>query len=283
MRLRIAHTTQYHFTRAVYLEPHVVRLEPRSDPTQRLLHWRVEIQPEPMARAAALDSEGNSVLYLWFVDLHEALEIRAEGEVETLRANPFDFLFLEPEYARLPATYGALEGAWLARYRAPSGAAEDLAGEWAREALAASNGFAMEFLNALNQRLYEQIRFEERLEGPPHRAAETLAIGAGSCRDVAVAFVECCRRVGLAARFVSGYQVGDPNTAERHLHAWAEVYLAGGGWRGYDPTHGLAVTDGHVALAAAPLALQAAPIDGSFRATGVSARMGGGLTIDVLG
>lgn len=77
--------------------------------------------------------------------------------------------------------------------------------------------------------------------------------------------METCRAVGLAARFVSGYQEGDPNAAERHLHAWAEVYLPGAGWRGYDPTHGLAVADGHIALVASALPKSAAPVTGGVR------------------
>ena len=74
----------------------------------------------------------------------------------------------------------------------------------------------------------------------------------------------CCHSAGLAARFVSGYAHVDDH-GDHELHAWAEVYLPGGGWRGYDPTHGLAVADRHVALAAAALPADAAPVSGAFR------------------
>jgi transglutaminase-like putative cysteine protease len=87
----------------------------------------------------------------------------------------------------------------------------------------------------------------------------------GTCRDFAILFMEVCRLIGIAVRFVSGYQQGDSNSSDRHLHAWVEVYLPGAGWRGYDPTHGLAVADGHVALAASSLPRYAAPISGVFR------------------
>jgi transglutaminase-like putative cysteine protease len=64
-----------------------------------------------------------------------------------------------------------------------------------------------------------------------------------------------------------------PEVSEHELHAWAEVYLPGGGWRGYDPSLGLAVADGHVVLAAAPDHLLAAPVSGRYRGTGVASTM----------
>ena len=86
-------------------------------------------------------------------------------------------------------------------------------------------------------------------------------------------FIDCCRVVGLAARFVSGYQEGDPETIKREMHAWPEVYLPFAGWRGFDPTHGLAVRDTHIALASAPGPTGAAPISGTFRGSEASATL----------
>jgi transglutaminase-like putative cysteine protease len=72
--------------------------------------------------------------------------------------------------------------------------------------------------------------------------------------------------MGIAARFVSGYELGsamNPNGGD--LHAWAEVYLQGGGWRGYDPSRGLAVADDHIPVAASSDPALASPVSGSFR------------------
>ena len=62
--------------------------------------------------------------------------------------------------------------------------------------------------------------------------------------DQLEAGVECCRSMGLAARFVSGYVHVDDDT-HPELHALAETYHQGGGWRRYDPTLGLAAADRH--------------------------------------
>ena len=87
----------------------------------------------------------------------------------------------------------------------------------------------------------------------------------GSCRDLAVLFCAACRAVGLAARFVSGYERDASLQENGDLHAWADVYLEGGGWRGYDPSRALAVASTHVAVAAASDPLLASPVSGTFR------------------
>ena len=54
------------------------------------------------------------------------------------------------------------------------------------------------------------------------------------------------------------------------MHAWAELYLPGGGWRGYDPSRGVAVSSAHIPLAAARDASSAAPVTGVFRGAATS-------------
>ncbi len=120
------------------------------------------------------------------------------------------------------------------------------------------------FLTGLCQQMFSTFQQMTRLEGPPWSSSETLLRMEGSCRDLAVLFCDCCRAVGIAARFVSGYECASAGSAHPYMHAWAEVYLPAAGWRGYDPSRGLVVADTHVAVAAAADPAMASPVAGAY-------------------
>lgn len=258
MRFAIRHLTCYRYSRPVQLGPQTLRLRPRCDGAVQLEHHSLILDPAPAGRSEWLDNEGNVVTQVWFAAPSDHLRIESTLTALTTRHNPYDYL---------PAVDGgALYGpglcARLAPYLAP------LEGAPAVRALASRLGGAGDdpraFLDTLNRHLFEQLEREIRELGPPQSPGQTLKSGIGACRDLAVLFIEVCRLQGIAARFVSGYQRGDTTRERRYMHAWPEVYLRGGGWRGYDPTHGLAVADAHLPVAAAADPAAAAPLEGSF-------------------
>lgn len=100
---------------------------------------------------------------------------------------------------------------------------------------------------------------------PGDANADTLASWQGACRDYTVLFLEAARSLGMPGRFSSGYQAAaDTPDGRRYLHAWPEVFLHRAGWRGWDPTHGVAAGEGHVALCAAPDQAGSMPVVGGF-------------------
>ena len=94
----------------------------------------------------------------------------------------------------------------------------------------------LSFLVALSRQIFQTCRQVIRPYGPPWPSDQTLSAQEGSCRDLAVLFCDACRVMGIAARFVSGYECASASTAlnnqDSYMHAWAEVYLPGIGWRG---------------------------------------------------
>ncbi len=275
VRFEIAHTSHYAYSGSVFLEPHTIRLEPRACGYQTVDHHELSITPHPVGTSRCLDAEGNIVTIAWFDRTHEELTVTVHSRVSTGRSNPFDY-FLPRAEGMLPMTYPEPLAPLLApaRRRAPEPPPGDPIGAFAAELCRETGDRVVEFLSAVNETIYERCEVIRREDGDPYAPGETWQGRRGACRDLAVLFIDACRAVGLAARFVSGYQEGDPDqTRSRDLHAWAEVHVPGGGWRGYDPTHGLAVADGHIAIAAAVRSEDAAPISGSFRGTAVRSRL----------
>lgn len=271
MIFQVRHITRYRYDRPVFLEPQTIRLRPRGEGAQRLRNFSLALEPAPAGLVEYRDAEGNDVACAWFNGQTEGLTVTAACEVETLRGNPFDFILTDQGVETLPVLYTLDLHERLLPALACSGTPTVAA--FASSVAAEAGGRTMDFLRRLSSRLHEMMTVVLRSEGDPLPAERTLAEGHGSCRDLAVLFLAACRTQGLAARFVSGYQEGNPDAVEHHLHAWAEVYLPGGGWRGFDPTLGQAVGEGHVALAASIDPGGAAPLSGRFRGTGAGASL----------
>ncbi|MGA3171622.1 MAG: transglutaminase family protein [Chthoniobacteraceae bacterium] len=271
MNFTVKHTSLYSYSKPVSLQPHIIRLRPRCDGTVRLVRLETEIEPEPITLSECLDIEGNSVLHAWFGDPTPRLAIQTSFEVETARGNPFDYL-LAAAADTLPIVYGDELNRSLAGYlqRVHD---EDTVANFGRLIAETAGGRTLEFLNALNSEIYKTCPISIRETGAPHPPAHTLEHRYGSCRDVAMLFIDACRAVGIAARFVSGYRPASTGRQRRYMHAWPEVYLPGGGWRGYDPTHDMAVNDEYIAVAACREPLGATPIEGGFRGTGATSTL----------
>ena len=209
-----------------------------------------------------------------------AVEVDLVAEMAVL--NPFDF-FLEPEAEVFPFKYDQSLEHELAPFQLkgpPTPYFVKFLGDVRHDLLnGAVNGETKrsrttDFLVALNQRLWRDIKYLIRLEPGVQTPEQTLQEASGSCRDSAWLLCQLLRHLGLAARFVSGYLIqlkpdvkslDGPSGAARDftdLHAWCEVYLPGAGWIGFDPTSGLLAGEGHIPLAATPDPQSAAPISG---------------------
>lgn len=282
MRFEIVHTTRYAYAQAVSFDVQSLRVQPRGGGEQRLERFSLDIQPAPAAITNCLDAEGNAVAVCSFRQRHERLEFTARSVVATLRENAFDFP-LDARAATLPMTYDAADLAALApaMARAPRDEVEfpvDSVAPWAGQIAEQAGRQAIEFLTRLNQAIHEHCRIVRREVGPPLSPTATLAGRVGACRDLAVLFMDAARSQGFAARFVSGYYENDDERA-RDLHAWAEVYVPGGGWRGFDPTCALAAADRHVAVAASISPAGAAPISGIYYGPAIPAHLHADISI----
>lgn len=278
MRIAVRHQTAYRYSSEVYLGPQVMRLKPRSDAAQQLVEFTIDVRPEPSGLISNIGTEGNHELLAWFKGATELLEIETRSVVDTLRANPFDFVWLGEH--RLPLSYSPEHEETLLPYRFTEPLADSVQALASRIAVSVGEE-AQPFPMALVTAIHSTCRQVFRAEGDPRPPEETLARAAGSCRDLTVLFNAIARSAGFAARFVSGYHAAS-ELDRFELHAWSELYLPGGGWRGFDPSSGLAVGDRHIAIASGPRPRDAAPVSGSYYGTDASSRLATIVDIQVI-
>jgi len=268
MRLRVTHKTNYRYPRAVDFAPHRLFLRPRTTAHQRLLHHELLITPH--AKLASLrDAHDNDADCAYFSCKAAELSIHSTFEVENSQVNPFDFI-LEATAISFPFTYGADEILALGAYLAPPYAkTQDALLAWLDKRFLDRPAETVPFISALNQLLFRQLGYQRRDEQGIQPSLVTLELGGGACRDYAVLFIELCRTLGIAARFVSGYLYapsGEDRRAVGAMHAWAEVYLPGAGWRALDPTHGIWCDTTFIPVAHAAVAESVNPIQGNLYA-----------------
>lgn len=271
MLISIQHSLRYDYDRPVTLDPLTLRLTPRQDTTQRLINHTISVMPTPEGQAWAIEQAGTSARTLWFSGQHRTLTIAVSSTVQTLRSNPFDAIITHAPARTLPVAYPEPVLHQLAPYLAACDSPEGLSAvrDWSNALADQASHETLSFLTRLTQQIHADFHIINRPTGDPFPPAQTLEQRTGACRDVAILFIAACRCHGIAARFVSGYSLHHPpETTEHELHAWAEAYLPGTGWRGYDPSLGLAAADGHIPLASAPDHRLAAPTTGTFRSLG---------------
>lgn len=264
-RYKILHRTYYNFPATVQLEAHTLRLRPRVGHELRIESSRLKIEP-PATLRWQRDVEDNSVAIATFDSMTGQLMIESEVVIQHFDETPLDFLVAD--YALdYPFSYTAEDLAVLKPYLCLSDSpVGDLMTSWLASIwLAGERLQTYSLLQRLTGRIHASFAYSAREEPGVQTPLQTLTRKTGSCRDFACLFMETARGLGLAARFVSGYLNTRGATIDYGAtHAWAEVYLPGVGWKGFDPTVGDVVGMNHIAVAVARLPESVPPVEGSY-------------------
>ncbi|MEQ1636338.1 MAG: transglutaminase family protein [Methylococcales bacterium] len=264
-RLQIKHITTYQYAEAVTLLPHKLLLRPREGHDIRIESTELIITPDYQLQWQR-DVYDNAVAQVTFATPSNWLSIDSRVLIEHYDDQPLDFLVAD--YAvRYPFQYDAAERVDLEPYLSAIFEQDmTLLGGWLQQFWIA--GQIVEtylLLDWINKAIATGFGYQQREEPGVQTPAMTLTKQAGSCRDFATLFIEACHYLGLAARFVSGYLYSPmlpPGLGA--THAWAEVYLPGAGWKGFDSTTGQVVGNDHITVAVSRHPEAVPPVAGSF-------------------
>ena len=275
VRVAIEHSTSYRFDRTTELHPHVLRLRPAPHCRTPIEAYSLTVTPGDHFLNWQQDPFGNFLARLVFNEPADHLDVVVDVVADLTVINPFDFFVVE-EAERFPFEYDDQLRRDLEPYLRPATETGPLFERWLSGVDRSGEPRTVDFLVDVNRRLFEDVAYSVRMEEGVQTPEQTLEREIGSCRDSGWLLVEALRRMGLAARFVSGYLVqltadeealdgpSGPSADFTDLHAWAEVYVPGAGWIGLDPTSGLFASEGHIPLACTPHPTSAAPITGAI-------------------
>lgn len=264
-RLKIKHLTEYQFAGPVTLQPHRLLLRPREGPEVHIESSSLRISPAHTVKWHR-DVLDNAAAVVGFTESAQTLSILSEVVIQHYMEAPLDFI-VEDYAVNYPFQYAPLDRTDLLAFLHPVYSGDEQAirnwfGQLDMEHPVMQTYVLLDLMNrAISRDFIYNVREEQGVQSP----AQTLSLKRGSCRDFAALFVEACRYLGLASRFVSGY-AHTPATEQwsASTHAWAEVYLPGAGWKGFDPTSGVVTGSQHISVAVARHPETVPPVAGSF-------------------
>jgi transglutaminase-like putative cysteine protease len=249
MRIRIRHTTSYAYDRPVDYAAQLIRLTPSEYGGQRIRSWRVTADGKALARSD--DGYGNVLHLLTVARPHRGATVLAEGEVETENTHGV----VRDSVERLPPSY------WLRTtpLTDPNGTVRQFAGS------VPDDRDPVLRLHRLMSAVRARVDYVVGATTVMTTAAEALAKGSGVCQDHAHVFIAAARLLGVPARYVSGYLWHGGGETTPASHAWAEAYVDGLGWVGFDAANNICPTEAYVRVAIGLDYAEAAPVRGIRR------------------
>jgi transglutaminase-like putative cysteine protease len=253
----IEHTTRFAYTGPITETMMELRLTPLDGRGQRLLEFALQISPR-VRLATFRDGYGNQVHYFNVLRAHQKVRVTSRSLVE-MGADPEP---LEPQDALV----------WdFLRFREPVTDEQGVRALAARHAPAdPASGPAVErALESLTVAISRDFAYDPAVTSVYTGVGEVLRLRAGVCQDFAHLLIAVARAMGVPARYVSGYihAPGEDGVTEGASHAWAEVWIPGSGWVGFDATHPVRAGENHVRVAVGRDYRDAAPTRGVYVGT----------------
>jgi transglutaminase-like putative cysteine protease len=268
--LTINHKTEYRYADPVAFGEHRIMLRPLPGHDLRILAHRLVIEPAPMRLRWIHDVFGNSVAIATFDERADRLTFISTATVEHDPAEEFALTPDDPAFF-YPFLYDDEEYPDLLQFVTPQyGDPNGELSAWSQQFLDADAPTpTFKILSGMTHGIRKAFAYRKRHEQGTQRPLDTLQLKSGTCRDFALLMIEALRRLGIAARFVSGYIFVPGDSAHGYVgggntHAWVQVYLPSAGWIEFDPTNGIVGNRDLVRTAVARDPRQAVPLHGVY-------------------
>jgi len=248
MRLSIRHVTTYTFADPVAHALQRLRLTPKHTQGQQVLDWSMEY--DNAARELEYEDQHHNVVTLVSVASGaRKVIVTCQGTVETQ-----DHAGVIGRHAGHLPLWSFVGQTALTK---PGTRLRQLA-----RGLEFADDRRLEFLHALSAAVRGEVAYVTGSTGVTTTAEQAMELGCGVCQDHAHVFIGAARSVGVPARYVSGYLMMNDRIEQEATHAWAEAYVDGLGWVGFDVSNGISPDSRYVRVATGRDYRDAAPVTG---------------------
>jgi transglutaminase-like putative cysteine protease len=247
--ISIGHVTRSALAATANYSIHCLRLTPPSFDAQQVVSWSIEM-PQIDNAVRFRDCFGNMAHLVALSEPHQEISIVARGTVDTRDCAGVVRGLVEIAPSRVYKRETTMT--------APDDGIRELCAEVTADD-------SIERMHKLMETVHERVKYVVGVTHAHTNAADALKDGQGVCQDHAHIFISAARVMGLPARYVNGYFLTDSDAPAEAHHAWAEVWVGGLGWIGFDPANNMCPTDSYVRLAWGLDAGSAAPIRGTRR------------------
>jgi transglutaminase-like putative cysteine protease len=251
MRYTVRHVTRFTYEAPITQSVMEVRMQPRSDGFQRCVHFSLTTVPQARVMTY-LDQDGNAVHHFDIPLRHSRLVVTAEALVDVVEREPIEKDISPGAWEDIDTL--ASSGEWF-EHLAPSTFAKSTPAlsEFARELELNRNEDPLRLLRRLMGEMNSRLEYRPKSTSVDSPIDEALTARCGVCQDFAHIFIALARQLGIPSRYVSGYLFprteSESRTAAHATHAWAECYLPGLGWSGFDPTNNEDASERHIRAA----------------------------------
>lgn len=248
MRLNISHVTKYSYTEPVHYALQQVRLTPKSTGGQTIINW--DIQLDGGKKELEFSDQHNNKVLLFSVEPESSeLTLTIDGEVETTNSNG------------IIGKHGGYAPLWFFK----RSTALTKPGKNVRKlvkSLDSSIDSDVARLHSLSELIAGKVAYETGKTHAETTVEQSLEAGHGVCQDHSHIFITASRLLGYPSRYVSGYLMMNDRIDQDASHAWAETYIAGIGWVGFDISNGISPDERYIRVATGLDYQDAAPVSG---------------------
>ncbi len=271
MYYTVRHVTKFRYSVPISESIMEVRLQPRSEGTQRCLDFRLSTGP----RSHVLNYRGennNRIHHFDIPNKHSTLTITAEAIVEVLPPSLPDELPAATwsDLDAMTADDEYWDSLQPSRYARPT----QLLRELMQELNIQRKDDPLSTVKEINSAIYQTFEYAKENTKVDSPIDDALRIRRGVCQDFAHIMIAMVRELGIPCRYVSGYlyhQGGGSNrSADGATHAWVEALIPGQGWIGFDPTNNSLVNERHIRVAIGRDYADVPPTHGIFRGNATS-------------